>query len=249
MLLREEGDAVVCIGQPAHAWLSGQIARNWALDPVEPWEEVCLAADQHDIGMALYDLAPRLDPATGRPYPFNAMPFPTHLDLWEVAPRRLETQSRYAALLVSMHGAALYRMRDLEAMSAEEAGRVRGYLAGQQALQAQLAAGLGADPAVLVRNQRLLWAWDFLSLALCLRWAPCSTPPTPTAGEPATLRLEPVPGTEDRFTLAPWPFAGERVDLRTEGRRLHGRFDDEAALHAALAAAEGVPLRFALEPG
>ena len=52
MLLREDGDAVVCIGQPAHAWLSGQLARAWALDPVEPWEEVCLAAEQHDLGMA-----------------------------------------------------------------------------------------------------------------------------------------------------------------------------------------------------
>ena len=58
MLLREDGDAVVCIGQPAHAWLSGQLARNWALDPVEPYEEVCLAAEQHDLGMAEWDALP-----------------------------------------------------------------------------------------------------------------------------------------------------------------------------------------------
>ena len=153
MLLREHsGDAVLAIGQPAHAWLSGQLARAWgnaAFGAVEPRDEVCLAADQHDVGMAMHDLAPRLDPATGLPHPFNAMPFPLHLELWEMAPRRLLTQSRYAALLVSMHGEALYRMRDLGRMAPEEAARVRAYLAGQQALQAELAAALGADPVAL----------------------------------------------------------------------------------------------------
>jgi hypothetical protein len=252
MLLREEdAGTVLAIGQPAHAWVSGQLARAWgneALGVLEPREELCLAADQHDIGMALYDLAPRLDPDTGLPYPFNRMPYPTHLDLWELAPRRLLTQCRYAALLVSMHGEALYRLRDLDAMEAGEAERIRGYLAGQRALQADLADALGADPAQLARNQRLLWTWDFLSLAVCLRWAPCATPETPTAGAPAPLALEPVAGAEDRFTLAPWPFAADRVVLRTEGRRLHGRFGDEPTLHAALAAAEGVALRFELAP-
>jgi len=29
MLLRAHDDAVVCIGQPAHAWVSGQLARAW----------------------------------------------------------------------------------------------------------------------------------------------------------------------------------------------------------------------------
>jgi hypothetical protein len=42
MLVR--GDGLV-IGQPAHAWVSGQLARAWA-GPVEPWEEVCLAASE-----------------------------------------------------------------------------------------------------------------------------------------------------------------------------------------------------------
>jgi len=29
MLLREEGDAVIAIGQPSHTWISGQLARTW----------------------------------------------------------------------------------------------------------------------------------------------------------------------------------------------------------------------------
>ena len=252
MLLREHpGDAVLAIGQPAHAWLSGQLARAWgnaAFGAVAPRDEVCLAADQHDVGMAMHDLAPRLDHATGLPHPFNAMPFPLHLELWERGPRRLLTQSRYAALLVSMHGEALYRMRDLGRMGPEEAARVRAYLAGQQALQAELRAALGADPVALARNQRLLWTWDYLSLALCLDWAPCTTPETPTARDPVALALAPVSGSAGRSSLTPWPFAAERVAPRTEGRLLHGRFADEAELHAALAGAEGVTLDLELVP-
>jgi hypothetical protein len=232
MLLRPEdgdGDAVVCIGQPAHAWLSGQLARNWALDPVEPWEEVCLAADQHDLGMAEWDAAPELNGATGRPYSFMEMPLETHLRLWTAAPGRALPQSRYAALLVSMHGTALYEMRDLDRMAPADADRVRAYLASQRSLQERLAAGL--DAAQVRRNQRLIWIWDFLSLGLCLRWAGRTV-------EGVTLH-------ED--TIEPWPFRGDAVTLRTEGRRLEGTFSGEEEMRAALDRAPWVDVRFELQ--
>jgi uncharacterized protein DUF3891 len=226
MLLREDGDAVVCIGQQAHAWLSGQLARNWALDPVEPWEEVCLAAEQHDLGMAEWDAAPELNPETGLPYSFIEMPLATHLRLWTAAPAKMLPQSRYAAVLVSMHGTALYEKRDLSRMSDEQAHAVQTYLAGQRELQARLGAGLEH----LRHNQRLIWIWDFLSLALCLRWEGRS-----------------VEGIELREgTIEPWPFRDDAVTLRTEGRRLEGRFDDETAMRTALDAAPWVDLAFEL---
>ena len=229
MLVRPDGDAVVCIGQPAHAWLSGQLARAWSPRP-EPWEEVCLAAEQHDVGMASWDAAPELNPATGLPYAFTEMPLATHLRLWTEAPSRMIPQSRYAALLVSMHGTALYGMRDLEKMDPGEAGAVRSYLEGQRVLQERL--GAGFDPEQVRRNQKLLWLWDFLSLGLLLGWAPSS--------------LDGVTLSED--TIEPWPFEGPRVVLRTEGRRLEGRFDDEGEMRAALEAAPWVDLEFALTP-
>jgi hypothetical protein len=229
VLLREGGEAVVCIGQPAHAWLSGQLARAWTLEPVEPWEEVCLAAEQHDLGMADWDALPELNSSTARPYSFMEMPLATHLRLWTAAPARMLTQSRYAALLVSMHGTALYEMRDLARMSAADADAVRTYLAAQRALQEALGAGLDAEQ--VRRNQRLLWIWDFLSLGLCLGWEGRSV-------EGVTLKAD---------TIDPWPFAADRVLLRTEGRRLEGRFHDEASLHVALAAAPWVELRFELQ--
>lgn len=230
MLLREEPDgAVVAIGQASHAWLSGQLARAWRPRP-EPFEEVCLAAAQHDVGMAQWDLAPALNPDTGRPQGFMEMPLEVHLALWHAAPERLLTQSRWAALLVSLHGSRLYERRDLARLDAGAADAVRAYLAAQRLLQARLAGELGAAPEALRALQRLLFTWDGLSLALCLRWDPYE-----------------VEGTRlDAGRLDPWPFDGEALEVRCEGRRLAGRWDTEPELHAALERAPRVDLRFAL---
>src|SRR4051795_10233879 len=151
MLLRPDGDAVICIGQPAHAFVSGQLAARW--EP-RPSEEVCLAAAQHDAGMADWDASPELNPATGLPQSFMEMALETHLRLWTHAPRRVLPQSRYAALLVSMHGSALYEMRNLAKL--DDPAPVTRYLDEQRELQARLGADL--DQEQLRRNQKLMWA-------------------------------------------------------------------------------------------
>ena len=227
MLLRPDGDDVIAIGQPAHAWLSGQLARAWRA-PVEPWEEVCLAAEQHDVGMAAWEGRPTLNPETGLPRSFMELSLDEHLEIWWSAAPLVIPQSRYAALLVSMHGTALYERRDLSRLSRQDAERVEAFLAGQADLQARLLADLRADPRtaaaaaddVVRRNQQLVWTWDSLSLGLLLDWTPLG--------------------------LDPWPFREDRIALRCEGRRLTGRFDDETAMRAALAAAPWVTIEFDL---
>jgi hypothetical protein len=227
MLLRPDGDATICIGQPAHAFVSGQLAAAWQPRP-EPFEEVVLAATQHDAGMADRDAAPELNSETGLPRSFMQMSLDTHLRLWTHAPHRVLPQSRYAAVLVSMHGTALYEMRDLSRMSEEDATAVRAYLDGQRELQRRLGAGL--DQEGLKRNQQLIWAWDFLSLGLCLRWEDASV-------NGLTLYAD---------TIEPWPFASDTVELHTDGRRLEGTYETVEALHAALDAAPWVTLEFEL---
>src|SRR5437763_3900256 len=120
MLLRRDERGVLAIGQASHAWISGQLAHAWGNErfgAVEPHGEVTLAAEQHDLGMALWDLNPSFNPGTGLPHSFMEMPLEVHVELWGAAPRRLLTQCRYAALLVSMHGTRLYERRDLEALT------------------------------------------------------------------------------------------------------------------------------------
>jgi hypothetical protein len=227
MVLRDEGDAVVCIGQPAHAWVSGQLAAAW--DPPPP-PEVVLAAAQHDQGMAAWDAEPQLNPDTGRPYSFLEMPLETHLRLWSQGPRLALSQSRRVALLVSMHGAALYARRAGEPAVDE-------YLAGQRALQEDLRESLGVGEEDALREQRLLAAWDWMSLVLCM-----DELPTDVSG---SWRMERAGGT---VTVDPWPFAEPRLEVACDGRRLEGRFEQVGAMREALARAPWVRLRFLLSP-
>jgi hypothetical protein len=218
MLVRDD---MIVIGQPSHAWLSGQLARAWS---PTPREEVCLAAEQHDIGMAAWDAAPKLNPETGLPRSFMQLELDDHLECWSRAARLVLPQSRYAALLVSMHGTALYERRNVD----DE--RVRAFLEDQRELQARL--GRGFDPDEVRRDQRLIWTWDSLSLGLLLDWQP--------------FTLEYV-GIEVRDgTLDPWPFAQPRVSVRCEGRRLTERYDRQAAMREALEAAPWVTLEIEL---
>jgi hypothetical protein len=68
----------------------------------------------------------------------------------------------------------------------------------------------------------------------------------PALGGPLELVLS--ANGDDRFTLEPWPFAADRLELHCEGRPLRGRFEVEAELHETLERARARTLRFALEP-
>jgi hypothetical protein len=256
MLLRKDRHGLLAIGQTSHAWISGQMARAWGnarFPAPEPRDEVCLAAEQHDIGMALWDLEPTRNPVTGLPYSFMEMPLTDHLGLWSAAPGRLLTQSRYAALLVSMHGARLYARRDLGALEEEEATAVRDYLAAQQRLKNELVDSLAAEPigaasvkeTVLADNSQLIWTWDFLSLALCLDWAPRPVPEVPSVAGRVKPALAPA-GEERRVWLEPWPFAGDRLAVHCDARRLKESFQTDQEMRAGLAAAPWETVEFEL---
>jgi hypothetical protein len=245
VLLRPDGADVIAIGQSSHAWISGQLARAWGndrFDAPRPREEVCLGAEQHDVGMAEWDLAPELNEQTGLPYSFTEMPLERHMELWSKAPRRVLSQSRYAALLVSLHGTTLYRRRDLSKMIGSDAAAVRKYLGAQEAFQAGLIGTLSGEPhadeASIDRNRRFVFAWDHLSLALCLDWAP-DTVETPDAA--LDLRR-----AGKAHTLDPWPFSSDRVEVQCDGRVLRGRYNDEAEMRRALDEAPWTSLRFEL---
>ena len=208
MLLRPDGDGVLCIGQASHAWISGQMARAWAA-PFSPFEEICLAAEQHDVGMAEWDLAPTLNASSGLPHSFTEMPLGTHAALWLEAPKRLVTTSVYAAALVSLHGSRLYELR-------ERTPAVSDFLGQQE----EFRRGLGFARSDLEPGSTLVWIWDYLSLAALLGWA----------GEVEGLGV-------DGARVTPWPFRDPTLMVRCEARRLTERYSDEAALHAALASA------------
>ena len=197
MLLVEHPEGKVAVAQPSHAWISGQLARAWA--GVHPRDEVCLAAEQHDIAWTDWDRQPDYDPETGYPYTFMSLDMPAKLALWADGPDRLVAQSRYAALLVSMHGSRLYK--DLD----------------RSAFERGIRATLGASDQEIERNHRLIWTWDSMSLALLLGWRPWSTggfrlepdgrvEPWPFMSESLSVRCEGrlLRGPDASFDDAPW---------------------------------------------
>lgn len=239
---------MLAIGQASHAWLSGQLARAWGNERFpapSPREEVCLAAGQHDVGWAEWDLHPTLNPKDGRPHSFMDMPgLASHIELWSAAPDKLLSQSAYAALLVSMHGAALYARRNLDEIPEPDAELVRRYLAAERSRQTELKARLNADDEQLARNQRLIWTWDSMSLALCLPWDPHTATRVPTADGVTDLEMRST--APDRFRVHPWPFTAPEIRVRCEARRLTERCASERELEAALASAPLEQLSFTL---
>jgi uncharacterized protein DUF3891 len=259
MLVREDDRGVLAIGQPSHAWISGQLARAWGnarFGRVEPYEEVCLAAEQHDIGWANRDLEPLYDPERGHLRSFMEMPLELHLQLFRDGPRALLAQSRYAALLVSMHGWRLYRRRELDELEPPKAQAIRDFLKDQRRFQRELIADLRSDPAtapaagdeLIERNSMLVWTWDYLSLALCLGWSPTTAKHAPAAAGEVDLELTRSADDPGRVRLAPWPFEAASVTVHCEGRRLAERYDSEDELRAAFAEAPLERLELTLSP-
>jgi hypothetical protein len=252
MMLRPDGDgAVVAIGQASHAWLSGQLARAWGNDRFarpDPFEEVCLGAEQHDVGMAEWDRTPDRHPDTGLPREFYAVDRRTQLALWAAAPGKVLTQSAYAALLVSLHGTGLLeRFPPRTESDPELADLVAAHQEQQRKLQRRLALELGVSDDELSRNQTLLAVWDDLSLALCRDDVPHTVQGVPVAGdERTTLTLR--PGEAGTLSLDPWPFGAPEVTVRAEGRRLTTTYVDAAELHAVLARAPVVRIVLRLVP-
>jgi len=245
MLIIDEAETWTAITQPAHAWLAGQIARVWGNERFakpEPFEDVCLGVEQHDVAWVGYDLRPTL--FEGRAASFLEAPFGERTAIWAEAPGRMLAQSPYAALLVSLHGTNIHtRYVDPSFLADDDAALVRGYLEAQRELQDRLIALLGVERAQAERQAELLFCVDALSLRLCHGWPEGEQPPV----DGVAVRYAPV--GEGVATLDPWPLGVDEVTVGVDARTLTQRFEDEAALHAGLAGARPERRRFTLRRG
>lgn len=261
MLYREVKQGKIAITQPMHAWLAGQLARAWGNErfgDVVPLEEVCLGAEQHDVGHTAWEQAPTLNPQTGLPYSFLEMPRQLHVQLWAGAVWCVLPQGRYAALLVSLHGTRLYQRYDAANDLPENAMAVQRYLEQERTFQEELLASLRSDPhyrpyaaeEVVDRNRQLVGIWDALSLAICFgRTSPQSWEQVPTATGTTTLTLSARDGDPTTLMLTPWPFRRQSVTLIYEGRYLAETFSEVVIMRKSLAHAPWVTLQTTLFPG
>ncbi|PZW46741.1 uncharacterized protein DUF3891 [Humitalea rosea] len=251
-----DGD-LLCISQPAHAVVSGQLARAWGAPGFHrpaPLEPVVLACAQHDIAWLDWELAPGFDAETGQPRGFRHVGARIHAPMWSLGvDRALAAWGLWPALLISRHGTLIYtRFMDRHRVAAEDAAAADAYMAEQAVRQADWISQLGASEAEVAANSALLAAVDQMSLVIC--WGDTTEAGT-VAGHAPTADGGTRPLTFRRagpraLICDPWPFLGDALRVETEVRRLPApaTYPDAAAMGAALAAAPWETLAVTLHP-
>jgi hypothetical protein len=260
MLHRKHSGELICITQPTHAWVAGQLARAWGNDhfgSFAPWEEVCLATLQHDIGWHRWEGAPTLNSTTGYPYSFTELPTAVSVDIWTRVKEVVTPLGRYPTLLISLHGTGLFQRYTSWQRSTEAIQLVEQYLSQEEVFQQHLVNVLQSDPhyecyanpTALARNRQLVATWDTLSLMLCMGvHEPRQVEQVPTATGETNLVLAPIDANPTRITVAPWAFRSDSVTLVFEGRVLRQSFVSEEAMREALRTADWVTIMTTLTP-
>ncbi|MBM0745303.1 DUF3891 family protein (plasmid) [Phormidium sp. CLA17] len=260
MLYRLLGENRICITQPTHAWVSGQMAHVWGNEmfgAIAPYEAVCLGAEQHDIGWIPWESAPTLNPDTGYPHSFNEVAPEVHTQLWAGAKQLAMPMGRYVALLVSLHGTGLYERFTHWQRSSDSRRIVEAFLQQEKEFQGQLIQRLEQDsvyapyvtPESIFRNQRLVATLDALSLTICMGITELRQfVEVPAAREAITLTLSPIDGDPTRLLVAPWCFQTNEVTVVFEGRILGKKFTDEQMMRDFLATAPWVTFTAMLYP-
>jgi hypothetical protein len=260
MLYRTIDKNRICITQPNHAWVSGQMANVWGNEmfgEVVPYQPVCLGAEQHDIGWIPWESAPTFNPETGYPHSFREVAPEIHTKLWAEAKHLAMPMGRYVALLVSLHGTGLYERFTHWKKSPESTRLVEAFLKQEKEFQQDLIAKLGQDPVyqpyatpeVITRNQRLVATLDALSLEICMGvTAQKQFEGVPSATGETTLTLIPIDNDPTRLWVEPWCFQPDEVTVVFEGRILTEKSSDEEIMRDRLANAPWVTLTATLRP-
>ena len=143
MIVREYQGKLLLVRQTDHMTLSGQLAEVWGNDrfarPV-PFGPLVVAAAEHDAGWAAWESAPKVDPATRRPYQFTDLPVEEHLALYREGVNAVAARGAHAGLLVNLHCQGLYNQRfgttpemTMRRLAPEQADAVRRALAARTA--------------------------------------------------------------------------------------------------------------------
>jgi hypothetical protein len=257
---RFETHQVLAIGQTAHAWISGQLARQWGNDSFpsfSPAEPLCYAAEQHDRGFLDWERRPTLNPKSGLPHTFENIPLSLHVELRKKSILELKAVSRYASLVTSLYFAKAAAQQG-PAVSHQDRRIIAEFIDEQQVLQRDLLESLRKDPYLrsacseraMNYNRKLLAAWDELSEQLCRNPdSKFAIDDVPTAMERSCrLSVTPLDPDSREVRLEPWPFSKPSVELTCEGHVLDRRFTSETDLRSYLRNAQRVSVTYRLTP-
>jgi Protein of unknown function (DUF3891) len=249
----------LAISQPAHSWVSGQFARAWGnevFSGFEPFEQICYAAEQHDVGFLQWETAPTLNHATGLPHTFDDLPEQSHFEIWRTGIFQLRAVCPYASLVVSLHFCSLCERFHSRAANQDQS-QSGAFLKEQRQYQQTLRTSLQRDPLlmealesnVLAYHRELIATWDYLSLELCRgRSNNFTVPDIPIRGKEHTeIRVRNVDDLTDVWEVDPWPFKDRAITAVCEAKQISPRFDNAETMRVALQNAERFSIRFVLK--
>jgi hypothetical protein len=206
MIVCEKGDRWQIVMQTDHADLSGDFARRWT-GRTPRSESLEIAAERHDDGWAVWEQAPMCDVGSGKPLNFLDVGVPAHLAFYRAGIAAIGEQDPYAGLLVSMHGAGIYRGRyglqpELRLTFAGEVRElVDAFVIEQESTFGARERELGVTEQERMADYELLQLYDRLSLLFCMNDT-LSPPPTDLMG----YRIE--PDGDGGVAMSPFPFEG-----------------------------------------
>jgi hypothetical protein len=213
-IVRDGGGVWQIVLQTDHADLSGAVAEAWA-DRGPRHDSAIVAGRRHDDGWAVWERSPLVDGA-GTPVGFLDVHVPAHLAFYRAGIAAITDEDPYAGLLVSMHGAGIYRQRYGSDMglalsrAAEVQALVDAFVEEQESAYPERSAAAGVDEELRWADYNRLQWFDRFSLVFCLReWDEPDESPFelgPFTFSPLgrwRARLDPYPfsGASTRFTL------------------------------------------------
>ncbi len=206
MIVCEKGDSWQIVMQTDHADLSGEFARRWS-SRTERSGSLQVAAERHDDGWAVWEQAPMCDLGSGKPLNFLDVGVPAHLAFYRAGIAAIAEQDSYAGLLVSMHGAGIYRGRyglqpELRLTFAGDVReQVDAFVAEQESTFEARERELGVTTQERMDDYGLLQVYDRMSLLFCM-----NDTVSPPASEVMGYRFEPA--SAGVVTMSPFPFDG-----------------------------------------
>jgi len=212
MIVRERADGWQIVLQTDHADLSGALAEAWA-DQGPRHASAVVAARRHDDGWAVWERSPLVD-GDGAPVGFLDVHVPAHLAFYRAGIAAITDEDPYAGLLVSMHGAGIYRQRYGSdpslglSRAAEVQPLVDAFVEEQESGYPGRLAATGVDEELRWADYHRLQWFDRFSLAFCLRDWDGPAGPSFELGPYTFTPLGPW-----RARVEPFPFTGTGVDL------------------------------------
>lgn len=249
-----DGEARFVSMMTEHMDLCGQFGEafgNERFDKPVPYDETLYAITHHDRGWDEFDANPVLDAKTRLPTGVGGAKGPGGAETTRRSPEFNEKRHAYCGLLASMHTWGLYNARygfsDFRVrmggstsvpISPEMADEINAILKGEEARQERLKAQLAADPETKgwVEEDRLMWNYkllqfcDTLALYFNLRHETkrekevyIHVPETLASDTSVTV----MPRGDGVYTFAPFPFAGDELEVRSRGRYVEPLADGE----------------------